>query len=76
MQWSTSPHTPVFVKSGWKHNGHWIRQRATETHFKYCEHQYVFYVLRPALRVPGTGLCTEYPQWQVAAVPCMVGWAH
>ena len=34
IQWGTSPQPPVSVRSGWKHNGHWIRQRVIETHFK------------------------------------------
>ena len=41
IQWCTSPQPPVLVRSCWKHNSHRIRQRAIETHFKYCDHQSV-----------------------------------
>ena len=41
IQWSPSPQLFVLVRSGWTHDGHWIRQRAMGTHFKYCDHQYV-----------------------------------
>ena len=31
----------VLVRSSWKHNGHWIRQRFIETHYKSNDLQYV-----------------------------------
>ena len=39
IQGGTSPQPPLLVRSSWKHNDHWIRQRTIETHIKYCDHQ-------------------------------------
>ena len=81
IQWSMSSQLIVLVRSGWTHDGHWIRQRAMEKHFKILLSPVCFFWLRSAFPVPGPGVCNEteyarYPQWQVAAMPCMVGRAH
>ena len=41
IQRSLSSLLLVLVRSGWTHDGHWIRQRAIETRSKYCDYQYV-----------------------------------
>ena len=66
------------VRSGWTHDGHWIRQRAMETRFKYCDHQHVSSGCVRRSAFPGTGVCSEANTKvsSVAAMPCMVGRAN
>ena len=53
-----------------------------ETHFKYCDHQYVSSGCVRRSAFPSPGVCSEAntgkvsPQWQVAAMFCMVGRHH
>ena len=49
----------VLVRSCWTHNEHWIQQGAMETHFKYCDHQYVSSGCVRRSAFPGPGVCSQ-----------------